>query len=100
MTFKRWIPLWSIPLIVVLAIGTVWLRLSMVRTSYAIDQTNQEIRALEQAKEQMELKVTGLRSPRRLEQIARSKGLTQPRAEQVIHITGTDLGETDVSRSH
>jgi cell division protein FtsL len=102
MIFKRWIPLWSLPLIALLAIGTVWLRLSMVRTSYAINQTNQEIHALEQAKEQMELRVTGLRSPRKLEQLARAKGLTQPRAEQVIHIVGTDLGAlgaNDVSRS-
>lgn len=74
-------------LIVVMATATVWLRLSIVGTSYEIDNTERMIRGLKQEKERVELKVAGLRSPRRLEQLARSRfGLTQPRTDQVIYV--------------
>jgi cell division protein FtsL len=84
---KKILPTWVIPVLVVMAVLTVWVRLSIIKTTYAIGEAGHEIRALEQAKEQMDLRLTGLRSPRRLEGIARVKfGLTQPRADQVIHI--------------
>ena len=80
-------PLWVVPVMIVMAIGTVWLRLSMIRTTYAIDQADQTIRNLQQEQEKMNLKVTGLRSPRRLEVLARTKfGLSRPRSDQVIHL--------------
>jgi len=80
-----WFPVWALPVLLILAIGTVWVRLAIVRTTYEISQTDSMIRNLQQDREQEELKVTGLRSPRRLETIARVKfGLTQPKAEQVI----------------
>jgi len=56
-----------VPCSIALAIGTVWLRLAVVRTTYSIDQANREIRNLGLERQQLELKVTGLRSPRRLE---------------------------------
>ena len=85
---RRWLPLWCIPCLIVLSIGTVWLRLSIVRTTYAIDLADREMRALQQQREQVELKVTALRSPRKLETIARGKfGLSHPHSEQVIHMT-------------
>lgn len=80
-----WFPLWALPVVICLAIGTVWIRLAIVRTTYEISQTDSMIRNLQQDREQEELKVTGLRSPRRLEMIAKTKfGLSQPKAEQVI----------------
>ena len=43
--------------------------------------------SLRQEREDLELKVTALRSPRRLEGIAKSKfGLGTPRSDQVIHL--------------
>ncbi len=85
---RRWLPMWVLTLMALMAIGTVWLRLSIVRTTYAIDQADRQLRALQQAREQMDLKVTALRSPRRLELIARSKfGLAPPRSEQIVHIS-------------
>ncbi len=82
-----WVPLWVLPVLFVMAIGTVWLRLSIVRTTYEISQTDKMIRNLRQDLEQEELQVTGLRSPRRLESIARTRyGLTQPKPEQIIHL--------------
>lgn len=84
---NRWIPLWVIPALVTLAIGTVWLRLLIVRTTYAINQAESKDRVLRQEREDMQLKVTALRSPRRLEGIAKSRfGLGIPRSDQVIHL--------------
>ncbi len=86
-SLKDWLPLWGIVALVVLAVGTVWVRLTIVRTTYAINQADLLIRNLEQTKEQMELKVTALRSPRRLESLAKTKfGLSQPNASQVIRL--------------
>jgi cell division protein FtsL len=85
---RRWMPLWVLPVLIVMAIGTVTLRLSIVRKTYAIDQADRQIRALKEAREKMEVRVAGLKSPRRLELIARSRfGLTQPRTDQVIYMS-------------
>lgn len=82
-----WVPLWVVPVLVAMAIGTVWLRLSIIRTTYEISQTDRMIRNLRQDMEREELRVTGLRSPRKLETIARTRyGLTQPKPEQVVHL--------------
>jgi cell division protein FtsL len=82
-----WIPVWVVPIVVTLAIGTTWLRLGIVRTTYAINQTEREIRNLQIEREQMELKVTALRSPRRLEAIARTRfGLSQPKSDRIVQM--------------
>lgn len=84
---KRWIPLWTIPLIVVLAIATVWLRLSIVKTTYAINQTEKMITNVKHEREKAALKIAGLRSPRRLEAISKAKfRLAQPKADQVVYL--------------
>lgn len=80
-------PLWTVPLLIVMAIGTVWLRLSIVGTTYSIDQADRSIRELQQQKEQMDLKVTALRSPRRLEILAKTRfGLAQASSDQIVHL--------------
>jgi cell division protein FtsL len=90
--FRHWFPLWAVPVLLAMAIGTVWVRLSIVGTTYEIGQADQMIRSLHQESEQMELKVTALRSPRRLEGIARAKfGLTQPRSDQVVYLSDGPL---------
>lgn len=86
MLSRKWMPLWVVPAILAASVVTVWLRLSIVRTTYAINQADKQSRQLRQEREEMALKVTALRSPRRLEGLARSKfGLNTPRADQVIH---------------
>lgn len=86
---RKWLPLWAVPVLVIMSIGTVWLRLTIVRTSYSIDQMNRQLLALRQAREQMEVTVTSLRSPRRLELLARTRfGLSQPQADQLIRLAG------------
>jgi hypothetical protein len=87
-SLRYWIPLWVVPVLIAMAIGTVALRLSIVRKTYAIDQADRQIRALKEAREKMDVKVAGLRSPRRLEMIARARfGLSQPKSDQVIYMS-------------
>ncbi len=84
---ERWVPLWVVPTLMIMAIGTVWLRLTIVKTTYAINESDKMIRELQQTLEQTRLKVTALRSPRRLEGIARTQfGWTPPHSEQVIYL--------------
>ncbi|MGK5089044.1 cell division protein FtsL [Bdellovibrionota bacterium FG-2] len=85
------IPIWVFPVFALFAVGTVWLRLAIVRTTYAINQADRTERNLQQEREQIHLKVTALRSPRRLENIAKTKfGLSQPSSDQVIYMKETD----------
>lgn len=87
---KKWIPLWAIPTLIIFATGTVWLRLSIIRTAYEINETTKMINQAHQDREMLQLKVAALRSPRRLELLARTKfGLTQPRIGQVVHFKKT-----------
>ena len=89
MTSRNWVPLWVVPVLIGFSVLTVWLRLSVVRTTYQISQTEKKVREMKQAKEQMELKVTALRSPKRLEILAKSRfGLNPPRADQVVYMGG------------
>ncbi len=88
MISRNWVPLWVVPVLIAFSVLTVWLRLSVVRTTYQINQTEKKVREMKQSKEQMELKVTALRSPKRLELLAKTRfGLGTPRADQVIHLT-------------
>jgi cell division protein FtsL len=82
-----WLPLWVVPVLVIMAIGTVWLRLSIIRMTYSVSQTDRMIRNLQHERDQADLKLSSMRSPRRLEALARGKfGLSQPRADQVVYI--------------
>jgi hypothetical protein len=89
---KKWIPFWAIPVLVAFATGTVWLRLAIVRTTYAINFTEREMDRARQSSELLHLKVAALRSPRRLELLARTKfGLTPPKVDQIIHFKKAEL---------
>src|SRR5205823_3640642 len=88
-TFIWGVPIWVVPTLVVMSIGTIWLRLAIVGTTYSIDQADKMIHSLQQEREQMRLKVTALRSPRRLEILAKTKfGWVQPKSNQVIRFRG------------
>jgi len=84
---RKMLSIWLIPVIVIMAIGTVWLRLTIVDTTYAIHQLEETTRALRQEKVKAELKLATQRSPRRLEQLAKSKyNLAPPRTDQIIYL--------------
>jgi len=87
MKSRQWMPIWVLPVLIGMAIGTVWLRLSIVRTTYSINQVEKKIREFQQSKEQLELKLTALRSPRRLELLGKTRfGLSQPKSDQIVHL--------------
>lgn len=70
-----------------MATGTVWLRLALVQLTYDINQMDRTLRNIKQERERAELKLAGLRSPKRLEQIARQKfSLGQPKADQLVYL--------------
>lgn len=84
---KGWMPLWVIPALIVFSIGTVWLRLSIIGTTYEINQKDRELANLQQEREQAHLKLANLRSPRRLEILARTRfGLSHPQSDQVVYL--------------
>ncbi|OFZ21890.1 MAG: hypothetical protein A2X94_03015 [Bdellovibrionales bacterium GWB1_55_8] len=85
---RQWMPLWAVACLIIMSVGTVWLRLAIVGTSYDINQADREIRELQLAREYSTVKYTGLRSPRRLELLARTRfGLSQPRPDQIIRLS-------------
>jgi hypothetical protein len=78
-------PLWSILVIFGLAIATVSLRLSIVQMSYEVDQLQKMASNAFLNLEKSELKLGQLRSPARLEHLARKKfSLGPPLSHQVI----------------
>ncbi len=87
----KWIPLWVVPLVILFATGTVWLRLYVIRTTYRIHEIETEISRTRKEKDKTQLKLSALRSPRRLDLVARSKfGLFPPKMEQFIRLESQD----------
>jgi cell division protein FtsL len=94
---RVWVPFWVIPAIAALAIGTTWMRLGIVRTTYAINQAEREVKNLMIEREQMQLKVTALRSPRRLEVLARTRfGLSQPKSDRIVQFARLYAAKLDL----
>ncbi len=83
----KFVPLWTIPVLITLAFSTVWTRLNVVHTTYELDQANKTLHNLKLENEKLELKVAQLRSPRRLESLARQKfNLSPPTPERLIQL--------------
>ena len=81
------VPMWAIPVLIAFAFSTVWLRLSVVHTTYELDQANKTLNNLKLESEKLELKVAQLRSPRRLEALARQKfKLSPPTPDKLIQM--------------
>jgi cell division protein FtsL len=79
--------MWTIPVLIALSFSTVWLRLTVVHTTYELDQANKTLNNLKLEKEKLELRVAQLRSPRRLEALAREKfKLLPPTPEKLIRM--------------
>ena len=83
---SRIAPPWVFFALVVFATGTVWVRLNIVRTTYEINEINRKIEKSHQEGEMLKLKLADVKSPKKLEELARRKfGFSQPRIEQVVH---------------
>jgi cell division protein FtsL len=84
---KRWFPKWVFPVLLVLSIVTVALRLKIVNTVYEINQTEKIISNAKHEKERAAIRIASLRSPRRLEILAKTQyKLGQPEAKQVVYL--------------
>jgi cell division protein FtsL len=84
---KRFFPVWIFPILIAFAFMTVWIRLTVVKTTYELNQANRTLHNLKLEKEQLELKVAQLRSPRRLESLAKQKfNLNPPSPERIISL--------------
>jgi cell division protein FtsL len=84
---KQFFPLWTIPVLIAFAFATVWIRLNVVQTTYEVNQANRTLHNLKLENEKLELKVAQLRSPRRLEMIAKNKfKLSPPTPEKQIQL--------------
>jgi len=82
---KRFFPAWVFPVLIAFAFLTVWVRLTVVKTTYELNQTSKMLHNLKLQNEQLELKVAQLRSPRRLEALAKQKfKLNPPSPDRVI----------------
>jgi cell division protein FtsL len=82
---KRFFPAWVFPILIAFAFVTVWIRLTVVKTTYGLNQANKTLHNLKLENEQLELKVAQLRSPRRLEALAKQKfKLNPPSPDRVI----------------
>lgn len=89
---KRFFPAWIFPLLIAFSVGTVWLRLAAVRSSYAINKADRMISSLRAEREKAELKLAQLRSPKRLERLARERfRLQPPTTAQLIRLEATRL---------
>jgi cell division protein FtsL len=88
---RRFFPLWAVPVLIIFAFATVWLRLTVVRTTYELNEANKTLHNLKLDNERLELKVAQLRSPRRLESIAKQKfKLTPPTPDRIIQLKDTN----------
>ncbi len=82
---RRWIPFWVVPVFLILASITVWLRLSVIRKTYELNQVNQTWTNNKKELERLNIKVAQKKSPRRLEKLARKQlELFPVEAAQVI----------------
>ncbi len=67
-----------------IALFVVWIRVQIVRVGYEISEANQEQRVLFQTHEWLKMRIASLRSPERIEPLARGKlGLMPPERQQV-----------------
>lgn len=60
-------------LLVAASLFCVWSRIEVVRQGYALSELSKEIKDLEAAQERLRVEAAGLRSPERIESLAREK---------------------------
>lgn len=76
-----------IPLLIFFAIGTVWLRLRIVKMTYEVNQLNKLIQNAGKEKEKVKLSVAKLRSPKRLDDLSKKKfKLSAPKPQQIVRL--------------
>jgi cell division protein FtsL len=67
-------------------LGYVWIRVQVVETGYRLRQLQDRKHKLEEANRSLMVESATLKSPQRLEQIARQMGLKRPTEEQIVYL--------------
>lgn len=76
-----------IVLLALIALFFVWSRIQVINLEYSISHLEGELRSQRHQNQQLKLEAASLRSPSRIERIARQKlGLHTPSAQQVIMV--------------
>lgn len=84
---KKFFPIWSYPLILLFTLLTVGLRLSIVKNTYEMNQIEKMIKNARDEKEKVSIRLSQLRSPKRLEILSKTSfNLSQPRSDQIIYL--------------
>jgi hypothetical protein len=84
---KKYFPVWVWPVLFLFSVGTIWLRLWMIGTTYEINQMNQSIKNVQEQSEQSRLRLTRFQSPQQLQALAKKKfKLQSPQSKQIIHL--------------
>lgn len=84
---KRWKITVVVCGVMLLALSSVWLRLQVVRTSYEINQQDKLIKNLLLEKEMLEADLARLKSPERLEKLARTEfKMEQASVERMMQV--------------
>ena len=74
-------------LLLAVSLFYVWSRLQVLNLEYSISSLESRVRHLQQESKGLQVEVASLRSPQRLEQVARQKlGLHLPTPDQVITV--------------
>lgn len=77
----------AVVVVVVVTLFYLWTRLMVVNMGYEISGLNKERRGLVEENKRLKLEVLTLKSPQRIEEIARRElGLTYPGGEQIVKV--------------
>jgi len=82
---KTKIHLYTICLLVVLAaVGNIWIRTETVKQAYRYVEFEKELRALQQGVQRRRVNWLGLTSPKQMERLAKRLDLYPPRVNQLL----------------
>lgn len=81
----------SVALVMSSVLFLVWVRMAEIQAGYAVYQLQGEKVRLRQTKSALEVEIASLRRPDRLHRLAAKYGLQAPRAEQILHISQTEM---------
>lgn len=81
-----WLPIMGIFLVELLAY--TWCRVECVHIGYQINQETQRRQKLNDIRKNLTIELAHLKSPKRIEELARKLGLGPPRADQIVPLPG------------
>ena len=85
-------------LVAVAALGHAWLRTRITEQGYTLSRLSQEGRDLLREHEALQIRAAELKSPQRIEELARNKlGMAPPPTDKVVVLVGDQVRPTAVA---